>query len=66
VDSGAISNNRYAKYPTGSPITVGTGAGAVSIEQRRPFFIGALDATKTIGSGDTLRFPAGSISIALD
>ena len=66
TDSGAISNNRYAKYPAGSAVTVGTGAGAVSVEQRRPFFIGALDATKTINNGDTLRFPAGSISIALD
>ena len=60
------SQNRYPKYPAGSAVTLGTQNGNAHITQRRPFFIGALDATKTIGSGDTLRFPAGSISIALD
>jgi len=60
------TGNRYPKYPAGSGVTLGTGGGYATLSQRRPFFIGALDATKTIGSGDTLRFPAGSISIALD
>ena len=60
------AQNRYPKYPAGSGVTLGTGSGNATVSQRRPFFIGALDATKTIGSGDTLRFPAGSISIALD
>ena len=60
------TQNRYPKYPAGSAVTLGTQNGNATVSQRRPFFIGALDATKTIGSGDTLRFPAGSISIALD
>lgn len=66
TDSNAITYNRYAKYPAGSAVSLGTGSSDAAIEQRRPFFIGALDATKTINVGDTLRFPAGSISIALD
>lgn len=65
-DSNAVSHQRYAKYPAGNSVQLGTSSNYGAIEQRRPFFIGALDATKTIGSGDTLRFPAGSISIALD
>jgi len=60
------SQNRYPKYPAGSAVTLGTQNGNATVSQRRPFFIGALDATKTINVGDTLRFPAGSISIALD
>ena len=66
TDTAAISQNRYAKYPAGSSVALGTGSSSAAVEQRRPFFIGALDATKTINVGDTLRFPAGSISIALD
>jgi len=67
TDTNAISHNRYAKYPVGSSVSIGTsGNNLAAVEQRRPFFIGALDATKTINNGDTLRFPAGSISIALD
>ena len=60
------SQLRYPKYPAGSGVTLGTQNGNAHVTQRRPFFIGALDATKTIGNGDILRFPAGSISIALD
>jgi len=66
TDSNAVTHQRYAKYPAGSSVSLGTSSGTAAIEQRRPFFIGALDATKTINVGDTLRFPAGSISIALD
>lgn len=66
TDATAITYNRYAKYPAGSAVSLGTGSSDAAVEQRRPFFIGALDATKTINVGDTLRFPAGSISIALD
>ena len=66
TDATAATQQRYSKYPAGSAVTLGTSSGFAAIEQRRPFFIGALDATKTIGNGDTLRFPAGSISIALD
>jgi len=65
-DSNALTHQRYAKYPAGDAVAIGANSGQAAIEQRRPFFIGALDATKTIGNGDTLRFPAGSISIALD
>jgi hypothetical protein len=66
VDANAITHQRYAKYPAGNSVQLGVSSGYAAIEQRRPFFIGALDATKTINNGDTLRFPAGSISIALD
>ena len=66
TDNTALSYNRYAKFPAGSGVSLGTGSSDAAVEQRRPFFIGALDATKTINNGDTLRFPAGSISIALD
>ena len=66
TDSNAITHQRYAKYPAGDAVTIGTSAGNAAVEQRRPFFIGALDATKTINNGDILRFPVGSISIALD
>jgi len=66
TDSNALTHQRYAKYPAGFNVSTGTSSGNAAVEQRRPFFIGALDATKTINVGDTLRFPAGSISIALD
>lgn len=56
----------YAGLPAGSAVSIGTSTSSASYSQSRPFFIGALDATKTINVGDTLRFPAGSISIALD
>ena len=65
-DANAETHGRYAKYPAGSAVTVGTSSGNAAYEQSRPFFIGALDSAKTINVGDTLRFPAGSISIALD
>ena len=65
-DTNAETHKRYAKYPAGSSVSTGTTANDAAPEQSRPFFIGALDATKTVSVGDTLRFPAGSISIALD
>jgi hypothetical protein len=66
TDSNAEAHQRYAKYPASQNVTTGTSSSNAAPEQGRPFFIGALDATKTINVGDTLRFPAGSISIALD
>ena len=61
IFAGGTLSSSYAALPSGSSVT----SGDVSV-QHRPFFIGALDATKTVNVGDTLRFPAGSISIALD
>lgn len=63
---GTGSTYTYAGLPAGDDVSIGTSNGTASYSQSRPFFIGALDATKTINVGDTLRFPAGSISIALD
>lgn len=60
IFAGGTSTTYYAALPSGSSVT------GDSPQQKRPFFIGALDATKTVNVGDTLRFPAGSISIALD
>ena len=61
IFAGGSGSSSYAALPSGSSVTSGD-----VHQQHRPFFIGALDATKTINVGDTLRFPAGSISIALD
>jgi len=65
-DANAETHGRYAKYPASINVSSGTASSNAAPEQSRPLLIGALDATKTINVGDTLRFPAGSISIALD
>lgn len=59
--AGGSNASYFARDISGSSVTSGDAP-----QMKRPFFIGALDATKTINVGDTLRFPAGSISIALD
>ena len=64
--SGALSENRYPKYPMGDDVAIGTSSGNAHPTQSQPIFIGSLDATKTINVGDTLRFPVGSIQISLD
>ena len=61
IFAGGTTSTTYAGLPSGSSVS----SGDVDA-QHRPFFIGALDSTKTVNVGDTLRFPAGSISIALD
>lgn len=59
--AGGNNSSYFARDISGSSVTSGDAP-----QMKRPFFIGALDATKTVNVGDTLRFPAGSISIALD
>ena len=61
IFAGGSNSASYAALPSGSSVTSGD-----VHQQHNPFFIGALDAAKTVNVGDTLRFPAGSISIALD
>ena len=59
--AGGTNSSYFAKDISGSSVTSGD-----ANQMKKPFFIGALDAAKTVNVGDTLRFPAGSISIALD
>ena len=66
IFAGGTATSTYAALPAGDDVSIGTSSSSAAYVQSRPFFIGALDATKTINVGDTLRFPAGSISIALD
>ena len=59
--AGGTNASAFARDISGSSVTSGD-----ANQMRSPFLIGALDAAKTVNVGDTLRFPAGSISIALD
>lgn len=63
---GALSDNRYPKYPAGESVNIGSGSTNAHPTQSQPIFRGSLDAVKSINVGDTLRFPVGSIQISLD